>query len=86
MKNSVLIVQMWNKVIDKFVNQMYPLFEVLSQHEDFNEETIDQDTATRLIDEFAKELQENFPKEVYEMSLVWIYKGYTYTFLNTFEE
>ena len=86
MKNSVLIVQMWNKVIDKFVNQMYPLFEVLSQHEDFNEETIDQDTATRLIDEFAKELQENFPEEVYEMSLVWIYKGYTYTFLNTFEE
>ena len=86
MKNSVLIVQMRNKVIDKFINQMYPLFEVLSQHEDFNKETIDQDTATRLIDEFAKGLQENFPEEVYEVSLVWIYKGETYMFLNTFEE
>ena len=86
MKNSVLIVQMRNKVIDKFINQMYPLFEVLSQHKDFNKETIDQDIATRLIDQFAKLLQENFPGEVYEISLVWIYKGETYMFLNTFEE
>ena len=86
MKNSVLIVQMRNKVVDKFINQMYLLFEVLSEHEDFNKETVDQDMATRLIDEFAKGLQENFSEEVYEVSLVWIYKGYTYTFLNTFEE
>lgn len=86
MKNSVLIVQMRNKVIDKSINQMYPLFEVLSQHEDFNKETIDQDIATRLIDEFAKGLQDNFSEQIYEVSLVWIYKGETYMFLNTFGE